>query len=110
MHLASFIMKLCASDLIVFCDHNSNFSSIVSSSLLGIELPMKSWINLLGFSLDSKLTFNKQVNRVYRQRYIQLRKFYSIQKFFGEKQRRKLASFFVLLSLEYSNVIYLHLS
>ena len=71
---------------------------------------MKIWINLLGFSLDSKLTFNNQVNRVYGKRYIQLRKFYSIQKFFGEKQRRELASFFVLLSLKYSNVIYLHLS
>ena len=93
-------------DLIVFCNRNSNIPSTDSSSLLGTELPLRSSINLLGFSLDCKLTFMNQVNRVCRQCYIQLRKFYSIRKFLGEKQRKELVSCFVLSSLDYCNVVY----
>ena len=97
-------------DLIVFCNCNSNIPSIDSSTLLGIELPLRSSINLLAFSLDCKLTFINQVNRVCRQCYIQLRKFYSIRKFLGEKQRKELVSCFVHSSLDYCNVVYLRLS
>ena len=97
-------------DLIVFCNRNSNIPSIDSSSLQGIELPLRSSINLLGFSLDCKLTFMNPVNRVCRQCYIQLRKFYSIRKFLGENQRKELVSCFVLSSLDYCNVVYHRLS
>ena len=97
-------------DLTDFCNSNSNIPSIDSSTLLGIELPLRSSINLLGFSLDCKLTFVNLVNRVCRQCYIQLRKFYSIRNFLGKKQRKELISCFVLSCLDYCNVIYLRLS
>ena len=97
-------------DLIVFCNRNSNIPSIDPSTLLGMELPLRSPINLLCFYLDCKLTFMNQVNRVCRQCYIQLRKFYSIGKFLGEKQRKELVSCFALSNLDYCNVEYLRLS
>ena len=87
-------------DLTDFCKRNSNIPSIDSSTLLGIELPLRSSINLLGFSLDCKLTFMNLVNRVCRQCYIQLRKFYSIRNFLGKKQRKELISCVVLSSLD----------
>ena len=66
--------------------------------------------NLLGFPLDCKLTFINQVNRVCRQCYIQLRKFFPIRKFFEEKQRKEIVSCFVLSILDYCNVVNFGLS
>ena len=59
-------------DLSVFFNCNSSIPSADSSTLLVIELPLRSSINLLGFSfrLQAKPTFMNQVNRVCRQCYI----------------------------------------
>ena len=72
---------------------------------------MSSSINFFGVSLDSKVTFINHLSRVYRQCFIQLRKkVYSIPMFLGENQRKQLAAFVVLSSLDFCIVTYLQLS
>ena len=96
-------------EAIVFKPKSSN-TPLQCLQVMGESVQTSESVKLLGIIFDETMTFEKQVNSVCQQRYIQLKKLYAIRRFLNYDQRKMFATSFILFRLNYCNSLYLNIS
>ena len=93
MHIYTLLYKHC-----VFVIGNAQ---IPSNAIGNDQIPLKQYVNNLGFQLDCHLTMNAHVSNIDRTCYIELRRLASIRRFLTSTATATLVSAFVLSRIDY---------